>query len=492
MGWLGSITDATGLSGAERDELGALVDVYRKTRRRNELIDRYYEGDVRPRDIGVDTMLQQVKLNVELSCDWPRKAVHALADLVRFDGFVFEGERDEGLDRALRRCGFDAALSRHRVGMLKSGCMFVTVGKDGEHAYARFHSANTGAALMDPTTERMRSGFVIAEARTTEWSPRKAVPMQLNMHMPGSMVVLRRTGPGSWAAERAEMPKDTCMMVPMAYMPTDTKPLGGTRINSAVRDLVDDVLHLRQTLVLSTELYAIPMRYIVGLTADAMKALKESPKWATYLNPVFTATRDNKGNVPSVGQLPSNSPAAILDLIYADAKMFASATGIPLNSLGIVQDNPSSAEAIAEGRKDLTDTAQDLIEGQLKPGLREVALLMMMVEHNVTRDGLTDEQQSVGAKFKNPAMPSISAATDAAMKIATVYPEFAGTDVFFEMVGFDDETRKRVRADMRMNVARRSVTDQPILMGRQAGAAQAETEPQANGHQIAPRDTDAD
>ena len=74
--------------------------------------------------------------------------------------------------------------------------------------------------------------------------------------------------------------------------------------------------------------------------------------------------------------------------------------------------------------------------------------------------------------FKNPAMPSIAATTDAAMKIATVNPAFANTDVFFEMVGFDQATISRVNSQMRMNQARANVGatagGQTILMGRQA------------------------
>jgi hypothetical protein len=63
--------------------------------------------------------------------------------------------------------------------------------------------------------------------------------------------------------------------------------------------------------------------------------------------------------------------------------------------------------------------------------------------------------------FKNPAMPSIAATTDAAMKIASVNPAFAQTDVFFEMVGFDQATISRVNSQMRMNQARANM--QPIL-----------------------------
>ena len=122
---------------------------------------------------------------------------------------------------------------------------------------------------------------------------------------------------------------------------------------------------------------------------------------------------------------------------------------MPLNSLGIVQDNPSSAEAIAESRKDLTDAAEALIDEQLVPAMREVALLVMAVESNTTVDGLDESQLSVMPRFRSPAMPSMAARTDAAMKIATVDGGFAGTDVFYEMVGLDQPTIARLRSERR-------------------------------------------
>ena len=149
-------------------------------------------------------------------------------------------------------------------------------------------------------------------------------------------------------------------------------------------------------------------------------------------------------------QLPSNSPDALIRLIEADAKLFSGATGVPLNSLGIVFDNPSSAEAIAESRKALTEEAEDAIV-LLQESMRNVALMCMAVESNTTTDRLSDAQKGVMAKFENPSMPSVAARTDAAMKIASVDDGFSGTDVFYEMVGFDQATIARIKAQKRRN-----------------------------------------
>ena len=112
---------------------------------------------------------------------------------------------------------------------------------------------------------------------------------------------------------------------------------------------------------------------------------------------------------------------------------------------------------IAESRKDLTEQAEDAIS-LLQGSMRNVALMCMAVESNTTTDRLSDAQKGVMAKFENPAMPSIAARTDAAMKIASVDEGFAGTDVFYEMVGFDQATIARVKAQKRRTQGLRLAT----------------------------------
>ena len=59
---------------------------------------------------------------------------------------------------------------------------------------------------------------------------------------------------------------------------------------------------------------------------------------------------------------------------------------------------------------------------------------------------LNADQKDIVAHFKNPAMPSVAASADAAIKIASARSEFAQTDVFMEMLGFDKADIRRVKA----------------------------------------------
>ena len=435
----------------QQDAIEALLDVYSKVSKRNTLLEDYYEGDVMVKDIGIDVLPRDADVHVDLSCNWPEKAVDALANRSRFDGFVFKDiESNPVLDRIVKDNHLATDYKRHVIGQLKRGCMFATVGRMGPGVNVRFHGADSAAGIWDELHGRLGSGFVIANRARTAYSPHRAVPVQINLHMPGSVTEIRRSfqNPGEWVADTQLQPNDCPLMVAFRFRPTDSKPLGSTRITKAVRDLTDDVLRVRLALAVSTAFYAVPQKYLLGLTDEQYDSLIGS-KWSTYINSVFMSTRDGAtGEVPELGQLQANSPQALIDLIRSDAALFAGATSVPLNSLGIIQDNPSSAEAIEAARADLIDVANDLNDDNAA-SLRDVAIMAMAVASNKPISDITDEEAGVEAHFKDPRIASMAAQADAACKIAAVDEGFAGTDVFYEMNGFDSATITRIQAQKR-------------------------------------------
>ena len=72
---------------------------------------------------------------------------------------------------------------------------------------------------------------------------------------------------------------------------------------------------------------------------------------------------------------------------------------------------------------------------------------------------LDEDQKAIMAHFKNPAMPSVAVTADAALKIASMRPEFAGTDTFLEMVGFDKASIRRIRAQEELQRGRETLTE---------------------------------
>ena len=66
---------------------------------------------------------------------------------------------------------------------------------------------------------------------------------------------------------------------------------------------------------------------------------------------------------------------------------------------------------------------------------------------------LDDRYTDFTVNFCNPAMPSIVSQTDAMVKIAATVPGFAGTDTFWEQIGFPEDMRRKVESEIRRNSA---------------------------------------
>lgn len=438
------IEGASGLSTEDRRTLRELVEVYNAVRPRNDLLDLYYESEQRTPSIGIDNIPDSVDPGVR--CDWARKAVTSVSERVRMDGFVFNsGYEDATLDAIADANHVSDEFNRHVASELTHGCMFATVQRQGSSATVRMHSADTSAALWDTAAGRIGAGIVLADTARYDWST-EPVPSQLNMHLPGRVVVLRRTGPATWDAETLRTPIDRPMMEAFTFRATGTKPFGETRITRTVRYLVDEVERTLRYMAVSSAFYATPQRYLMGLTDEQYDAMV-GKKWKTLIGSILLTTRDENDNVPEVGQFSATSPQPYIDAIMAYGKLFSGATGVPLNSLGIVQDNPSSAEAIDSQREDVCVAAEDCIESN-RVSMRNVALMAMAVAENTTMDALTDEQRSVMPHFKSPRTPSLASTADAMVKIASVLDGFSQTREFLTGMGFEAAEVESIRSQL--------------------------------------------
>lgn len=460
---LTGIKSAYGLSGADRDALDELMQVHEDVSSRNGLLDRYYASEQRTPPIGIDNIPDSVDPGVR--CDWARKAVTSVSERVRMDGFVFEGDyRDERFERIVRDNSLSDAFNRNVASELTHGCMFATVQRHGDSVAVRMHSADTSAATWDTAAGRIGSGLVAADMRKYDWSS-SPMPSQVNMHLPGRVVVIRRTGQNSWAAEALPTPLDRPMMEAFCYRATGTKPFGETRITRTVRYLVDEVERTLRYMAVSSAIYAVPMIAALGLTDEQFDAMAQS-KWLLRVGSWFLSTRDEDGNHPDLEQFAGASPQPYIDAIMAYGKLFSGATGVPLNSLGIVQDNPSSAEAIDAQREDICTAAEDCIESN-RVSMRNVALMAMAVAGNTTIDGLTDEQRSVMPHFRNPRTPSLASTADAMVKVASVLEGFSQTREFLTGMGFEAAEVESIRSQLDATANQRALL---AIMGGNAAS----------------------
>src|SRR5690606_24215883 len=129
------------------------------------------------------------------------------------------------------------------------------------------------------------------------------------------------------------------------------------------------------------------------------------------------------------------------------ASQFAAETSLPLRALGIVQDNPSSAEAMEFEERELIELAEFVMGSCFGPRL--VRLMQTALQIRDGWDDMPEPATKLGVVWSNPANPPESALADALVKLTTALPWLSQSRLALEMLNWDNAKIERGMADMR-------------------------------------------
>lgn len=428
-----------GLTDYERDALRRLYDVWRTKLSRNQLKKKYYRSKNTLNDLGIAIPPKLKTLETVLG--WPAKAVDILAARSKFDGFVYQDEVD-GIDDILRANGFRMLYNQGVNSELIHSCAFMTVSKGGPgdpDVLVSAYSAENAAGIWDSRRKCLECGMTIVDVDDDT-----KMPTWINLYTAEAVVEMRKVGP-QWQAVRLPHAQGRPLMEALVYKPELDRPMGKSRITRTVMSLTDSAVRTCLRSEVSAEFYTSPQRYFLGIDDDLFK---DKSKWDAYIGTIIAITRDENGDIPQVGQFPQMSMQPHTEYLRSLASLFAGETNIPLNALGIVHDNPSSAEAIRAAENYLIIDAQDLNESN-GAALRNIGLLIHAVKENTTIDQLSDEVKSIEVKWRNPSLPSVVSQSDAIVKQISAIPWLAETEIALEELGYDEEQRMRLLSDKR-------------------------------------------
>lgn len=443
----------------EKVRFNKLIQVFESHAGKNEEKNRYYEGKVSLGEVNLGIALPQNMTKLEIGCAWGTKTVDVLAARSMFDGFVgTSGEDVEDLDRIAVANNLVAEYMKACRDELKYGCTFVTLsGDDKIGCKIRFHSPQSAAALWDGERGRISCGFAIIDTvpdndNYTSWSPSR-----INYYTDDYIWVMTRTG-NIWTAEPYRHQMGRPLMEALIWNSTTDKPFGRSRIKEPVRRLIQGYVRTIANATIGLEFSTSPQKYLLGVTDEQFEAVVND-KFRQYVGSILTSTTNpDTGEKPSFGQLAQGSLAPHVEMLRMLATQYSAATGLSVTDTGVVNDaNPTSSDAIIAQTQTLIGMAEQLNTGN-GDSLRTVALMALAIVKKTSLDGLTEEERAVVAHFKNPAMPSVASTTDAAIKIASARAGFADTDIFLEMIGFDQADIRRIKAQERINIGLQTIT----------------------------------
>jgi hypothetical protein len=425
-----------GLSDDEMTTIAELLSVWNGRRGRNLKRSLYYDSEQSFKDLGL-TLPPQLK-NAKFFLGWATQAVRAAATRSRFEGFRLPGSEDPfELGEILWANRFRLELSQGIVSAYKHGMALMTVAKGlpGEaEVQIQAHSAESSAAIWDRRNRRVSAALTISAMKDDK-------PSEFIVYLPANVLKCSK-GDGKWTAEKIPNAIGRTLAVPLTYDPQLGKPFGRSRISNPVMSLTDMAVRAYVRMEGNAEFYSSPQLAIEGIDPDAFDGeASESKKFKLAMDRLIALTRDADGNAPSIKQLQQATMTPHSDMLRTVASAFSGETGIPLAELGILHDNPSSAEAMLTAERKLMLEVGNQNDVVLSEAVTQIATLAVMV-----RDGLTEpptDSWKLSARFADPEFRSMSANADAYVKLAGANPELASSPVLLETI-FDEDQVDRI------------------------------------------------
>lgn len=269
---------------------------------------------------------------------WCSKSVDALADRLVFREFdndqfnvneIFAVNNPDIL--------FDSAI----LSALIASCSFISISKD-ENGYPRLQviDAYDATGVIDPITGLLKEGYAVLSR------DKYGKPEIEAYYLPGVTHIFYK-GKKESVVFKNNAPAP--LLVPIIYKPDAVRPFGRSRITRSGMYYQNYAKRTLERSDVTAEFYSFPQKYVVGTSQDSEKI----DGWKATISTMLEFTKDADGDVPKLGQFNVNSMSPFIEQLRMAAALFAGETGLTLDDLGFVSDNPSSSEAIKASHENL-------------------------------------------------------------------------------------------------------------------------------------------
>ncbi|MDD3185922.1 MAG: hypothetical protein PHT76_11555 [Anaerostipes sp.] len=359
---------------------------------------------------------------VNSTLGWCGKAVDSLADRLQFhhfedDNFDLYGIYQMNNSDIL----FDSAV----LSAMISSCCFIYISK-GEDGQPRLQVLDGGDAtgILDPITGLLKEGYAVLERDENKQPTIEAY------FVPGRTDYVTK---GERGTESIDNVAPYPLLVPITYRPDAHRPFGHSRISRACMNITESALRTVKRSEISAEFYSYPQRYVLGLSEDA----ETIDKWKATMSSMLSFTKDDDGDSPTVGQFTQQSMSPYTEQIKTFAALFAGETGLTLDDIGFVSDNPTSAEAIKASHENLRLAARKA-QRTFGSGFLNAGYLAACI-----RDGFPYLRRQiyltkpVWEPIFEPDAAMLSSIGDGVIKVNQAVPGYFNTDNLRPLTGLD-------------------------------------------------------
>ena len=353
---------------------------------------------------------------------WCGKTVDALADRIVF--YTFSDDNFD-LMEIFQMNNPDTFFDSAVLSALISACCFVYISKDAD-GYPRLQVIDGGNAtgIIDPITGLLTEGYAVLE-RDDGGNPKIE-----------AWFTVGRTEIISKGQSKTQVYKNSApypLLVPIIYRPDAKRPFGHSRISRACMKIMESALRTIKRAEVSAEFYSFPQKYVLGTSQD----VEPLNKWKAAMSAMLEFSKDDAGDKPTVGQFTQQSMTPYVDQIKMFAALFAGESGLTMDDLGFVSDNPSSAEAIKASHENLRLAARKA-QRTFGSGFLNVGYLAACV-----RDDYPYQRRQLyltkplWEPIFEPDAATLSSIGDGAIKINQAVPGYFNTDNLRILTGIE-------------------------------------------------------
>ena len=457
MTWTAENIESLNIPGLEVSVLGeirSLLRVWSARRSKNLKRSLYYDTEQTFEDLGIAMPPQLRSCNYVLG--WSTQAVKKPAMRSQFDGLRLPGSDDPfELGELLDENNFALELSQAVVSAYKHGMSLITVarGAPGEVPVQIIgHSAESCAARWDTRSRRLSSALTIADTDDS------GKPVEFVVYLPFSVVTCWFTRGSGWKSHVQPNRTGRVLAVPVLSDPQLTKPLGRSRLTNAVMRLNDMAVRTLGRMEGNAEFYSSPQIALLGVDYEAFygdNPMSDNEKFKLAMDRLLAISKDEDGDKPDLKQLQQATMTPHSDMMRTIAMAFSGETSLPPSSLGVIQDQPSSAEAIRAAEHDMLIDVTYHNKFVHSKTVKQVSELAVMIRDNLTV--LPDGMWRLSVAFDDPEFRSLSSQSDAVMKLATQMESLTQHPVLMERVFTQDEI-ERILDDSRRSAGRSALT----------------------------------
>lgn len=381
---------------------------------------RYKQYDMKHQDLDIGmTIPPEIRNNYKAILGWCGKAVDSLADRLVFREFDNDNfELNEIFNMNNPDTFFDSAV----LSAMIASCCFVYISK-GEEDIPRLQviEASNATGIIDPITGLLEEGYAVLERDD------RGTPILEAYFVPGRTDYFEN-GKFSYSIDNIV---NYPLLVPVIHRPDAVRPFGRSRITRAGMYYQRYAKRTLERADITAEFYSFPQKYVTGVSQDA----EPMETWKATVSSMLQFTKDDEGDSPKLGQFTTPSMSPFTEQLRTAAAGFAGETGLTLDDLGFVSDNPSSAEAIKASHENLR-LAGRKAQRSLGSGFLNVGYLSACLRDNFPY--LRSQFYLTKVKWEplfEADASTLSLIGDGAIKLNQAIPGYMTKDVIRDLTG---------------------------------------------------------